>query len=253
MAVFYDPGQRPLFRDPAAFDVKRVRRNLSECVHVHLSNALRYTRPVFCFLKGLQSETTAPLVNELRHRGRLLEGPDVELHQAQEGKAASKVGEIVTRWIADGFCRADEILILSPHGEKSRSGLAGREMIGAWKLADYEQKAAGPGFVLVGQQGQGAGFTGRDSHRPQTFSRPGRRAGPDGLFHGGQSCPPAAGGGALRPADLTSCADGRGDEICCCRMTRAPLLKGPPFQTHNCEFGRACVLAAAGEPVPHGK
>jgi len=143
MAVFYDPGQRPLFRDPAAFDVKRVRRNLSECVHVHLSNALRYTRPVFCFLKGLQSETTAPLVNELRHRGRLLEGPDVELHQAQEGKAASKVGGIVTRWIADGFCRADEILVLSPHGEKSRSGLAGREMIGAWKLADYEQKAPG--------------------------------------------------------------------------------------------------------------
>ena len=140
MAVFYDPGQRQLFRDPAAFDAGRLRRHLSECVHVHLCNALRYTAPVFCFLKELRSQATAPLVNEMRHRGRLLEGPGVELYQAPEGKLASKVGEIVTRWIGDGFCRADEILILSPHGEKSRTGLAGREMVGAWKLADHEQK-----------------------------------------------------------------------------------------------------------------
>ena len=143
MAVFYDPGQRPLFRDPEAFDAKQLRRHLSECVHVHLSNALRYTGPVFCFLKSLQSETTAPLVNELRHRGRLVEGPGVELYSAEEGELASKVSEIVTRWIAGGFCRADEILILSPHGQQSRSGLAGRDMIGAWKLSDHEQKQPG--------------------------------------------------------------------------------------------------------------
>jgi len=143
MAVFYDPGQRPLFRDPEAFDAKRLRRHLSECVHVHLANALRYTGPVFCFLKNLQSETTGPLVNELHHRGRLVEGPGVELYSAEEGELASKVSEIVTRWIAGGFCRADEILILSPHGQQSRSGLAGRDMIGAWKLSDHEQKQPG--------------------------------------------------------------------------------------------------------------
>jgi hypothetical protein len=83
------------------------------------------------------------LVNELRHRGRLLEGPDVELHQAQEGNAASASQFRRPLRIADGFCRADEILVLSPHGEKSRSGLAGCEIIGAWKLADYEQKQPG--------------------------------------------------------------------------------------------------------------
>jgi AAA domain/Nuclease-related domain len=155
MAVFYDPGQRPLFRDPAAFDAERLRKHLSESVHVHLCNALRYTGPVFCFLKELQSKATAPLVNEMRHRGRLLEGPGVELYQAPEGKLASKVGEIVTRWIGDGFCRADEILILSPHGEKPRTGLAGREMVGAWKLADHEQKQPGQISLLSVNKAKG--------------------------------------------------------------------------------------------------
>jgi hypothetical protein len=143
MAVFYDPGQRPLFRDPAAFDAGRLRRHLSECVHVHLCNALRYTGPVFCFLKGLQSETTALLVTEMRHRGRLVEGSGVELYQAEGEKLPAKVSEIVTRWIGGGFCRADEILILSPHGQQSRSGLAGRDMIGAWKLSEHERKEPG--------------------------------------------------------------------------------------------------------------
>ena len=155
MAVFYDPGQRPLFRDPAAFDAERLRKHLSKSVHVHLCNALRYTRPVFCFLKELRSQATAPLVDELRHRGRLLEGPGVELHQAQESKVASKVGEIVTRWIGDGFCRADEILILSPHGQRWRTGLEGREMVGAWRLADHEQKQPGQISLLSVNKAKG--------------------------------------------------------------------------------------------------
>jgi hypothetical protein len=30
MAMFYDPGQRPLFREPAAFDVNRLRQRLPQ-------------------------------------------------------------------------------------------------------------------------------------------------------------------------------------------------------------------------------
>jgi len=69
MAAFFDPGQRPLFRDPGAFDVARLRRQLSQAAHVKLANTLRYTRPIYQFLKSLGSETTASLVNAMQHRG----------------------------------------------------------------------------------------------------------------------------------------------------------------------------------------
>lgn len=65
IAAFYDPGQRPLFRDSEAFEVARLRQHLSQAAHVKLAHALRYTRPVFQFLKSLQSGATAPLVAEL--------------------------------------------------------------------------------------------------------------------------------------------------------------------------------------------
>jgi hypothetical protein len=42
--------------------------------------------------------------------------------------------EIVTRWVNDGFCRVDEILILSPHGTKVKTSLAGCSLIGEWPL-----------------------------------------------------------------------------------------------------------------------
>jgi len=143
MAAFYDPGQRPLFRNPAAFDVGTLRRHLSQATHVRLANALRYSRPVFQFLKSLQSEATAPLVNELRHKGILPDGADVELHETAPEKAISKINEVVTNWIIGGFCRADDILVLSPHRQKSRSCLAGWDQIGAWPLVEYEHRQPG--------------------------------------------------------------------------------------------------------------
>jgi hypothetical protein len=42
--------------------------------------------------------------------------------------------EIVTRWVNDGLCQADEILILSPHGTKVKTSLAGCSQIGEWPL-----------------------------------------------------------------------------------------------------------------------
>jgi hypothetical protein len=36
--------------------------------------------------------------------------------------------------VNDGFCRVDEILILSPHGTKVKTSLAGCSQIGEWPL-----------------------------------------------------------------------------------------------------------------------
>jgi len=64
----------------------------------------------------------------------LPDGPDVELYTIKAESTAPKLEEIVTRWVDHGFCRVDEILILSPHGTKQKTSLAGCSRIGQWPL-----------------------------------------------------------------------------------------------------------------------
>ena len=85
-------------------------------------------------LKRCDRTATLGLVNNLRYRTALPEGPDVELYNVKPESTATKLEEVVTRWVNDGFCRVDEILILSPHGTKVKTSLAGCSQIGEWRL-----------------------------------------------------------------------------------------------------------------------
>jgi hypothetical protein len=134
MAIFYDSDQRQLFRRKEGFDVTRVFKRLSQPAHASLLFTHRYSRPVFEFLKTLRSDATLNLVRNLRYRTVLPEGPDVGLYTVKPQSTAAKLEEIVTRWVNDGFCRVDEILILSPHGTKAKTSLAGCSQIGEWPL-----------------------------------------------------------------------------------------------------------------------
>ena len=134
MAIFYDSDQRQLFRRKEGFDATRIFKRLSQPAHASLLFAHRYSRPVFEFLKTLRSDATLNLVRNLRYRTVLPEGPDVELYTVKPESTAAKLEEIVTRWVNDGFCRVDEILILSPHGTKLKTSLAGCSQIGEWPL-----------------------------------------------------------------------------------------------------------------------
>jgi hypothetical protein len=145
MAILYDPDQRQLFRKKERFEGTRVFERLSQPAHVNLLFTLRYSLPIFRFLKTLQSETTTSLVNNLRYRTTLPEGPDVELYEAKPERTAVKMEEDVTRWVDDGFCRLDEILILSPHGTKAKSALAGHSDIGEWPLVSFGVRKPGRG------------------------------------------------------------------------------------------------------------
>jgi hypothetical protein len=66
----------------------------------------------------------------------LPEGPDVGLYTVKPESTAAKLEEIVTRWVNDGFCQVDEILILSPHGTKVKTSLSGCSQIGEWPLVN---------------------------------------------------------------------------------------------------------------------
>jgi hypothetical protein len=56
---------------------------------------------------------------------------------------AAKVEEVVTRWVSDGFCRAEEILILSPHGTIRKTSLVGGSKIGEWPLNSFTARRPG--------------------------------------------------------------------------------------------------------------
>ena len=107
---------------------------LSQPAHANLLFTHRYSLPIFRFLKTLQSPATLGLVNNLRQRTALPEGPDVELYNMKVESTAVKAEEVVTRWVSDGFCRAEEILILSPHGTIGKTSLVGCSKIGEWPL-----------------------------------------------------------------------------------------------------------------------
>jgi Uncharacterized conserved protein (DUF2075) len=135
MAIFYDADQRQLFRRKQGFDASRIVKRLSQPAHASLLFTHRYSRPVFAFLQTLRSDATSNLVGNLRYRTVLPDGPDVELYTVKLENTAARLEEIVTRWVHSGFCRLDEILILSPHGTKLKTSLAGCSKIGEWPLA----------------------------------------------------------------------------------------------------------------------
>jgi hypothetical protein len=123
--------------------VMRVFERMSQPAHVNLLFTLRYSLPIFRFLKTLQSEATSSLVNNLQYRTLPPEGPDVEIYEVESDRTAPKVEEVVTRWVNDGFCRLDEILVLSPHGTKEKTSLANYSRIGEWPLVGLKDRKAG--------------------------------------------------------------------------------------------------------------
>jgi hypothetical protein len=155
MAIFYDQAQRPLFRHKGRFEAADIFKRFSQPVHANLLFTLRYSLPVFRFLKTLRSETTASLVEQLRYRTNLPEGPDVELHEVKPMDTVSKLEEVITRWVSAGFCRPDEMLILSPHGTKAKTSLANFSEIGPWPLVGANERAPGSLALLSVNKAKG--------------------------------------------------------------------------------------------------
>ena len=150
MAIFYDQAQRPLFRRRDRFEPAHVLKRLSQPVRVNLLFTLRYSLPIFRFLKLLKSEATMSLADNLRSRTTLPEGPDVELHDVEPTGTKAKVEDIISRWVSDGFCCLDEILILSPHGTKAKTSLANHSRIGKWPVVGiHEQKPGSLALISI--------------------------------------------------------------------------------------------------------
>jgi hypothetical protein len=137
IALFFDPEQRPAFRQRDRFDPKRLRGGLAESAHLRLPAALRFTRPIRTFLEGLSETGAAGMVHQLGPAGDYLpEGPEVEL--AQTGDNLEKtIAEIVIRWERTGLCRRKDIVVVGPRSRRADSGLGDTEDVDGIPLRDY--------------------------------------------------------------------------------------------------------------------
>jgi hypothetical protein len=130
-----------VFRNAGVFDARPVYQALkANPVRVQLQKSVRYTWPVLNFLKGLRTPALAPLVDSLQQRGSLPQGPNVEEQTVARDETRGAVAAIIERWIRQGLCRPDEILVLSQHGRREKWALGETNIIGGHFLVDFLQR-----------------------------------------------------------------------------------------------------------------
>jgi hypothetical protein len=147
VGIFYDTAQRPAFRGDDAFSPVELEAALDRPVKVRLEQAVRYTTPILGFLRTLSSEATESLLSGFGGKNGTPDGPDVEVIAATKESAIGEVERILRCWIGGGMCRAEEVLILSPHGTREKSCLGVCDQIGEWRVVDYLERK--PGCVSI--------------------------------------------------------------------------------------------------------
>lgn len=143
ITVFGDIAQRPPFRAMSRFSLDDLRARLTQHAHVRMERALRYTRPVFQFLRSLEADGTRELVTGVRSTGPLMDGPDVVQRRGTAEELPRLVEEVLSGWETSGLCPPSKVLILYERSSIERSALAGIE-----KLRDHPLK---PYLDLVDQ------------------------------------------------------------------------------------------------------
>ena len=112
IGAFYDPAQRPSFRK-GTFEIDAVAGLFSQAARFHLRKTLRYTRPIFDFLKSLNSPETKSLIEGL-HEGSCLSGPEVQqTEHADLDKAKQGATKLLKKWFKAGLADPADTLILT--------------------------------------------------------------------------------------------------------------------------------------------
>lgn len=143
-SIFYDPSQRPPFRKAERFDPGRLSCGWSQAAHVRLHPALRYTRPLWSFLKEHSHPAIDGMLASLGRGDHLPEGPEPETHSyTSPAEARERIEEIIRRWHKSGLCEPHEVLILHKESDVTRSALGKSRIIGPWNLRDVLEHGDG--------------------------------------------------------------------------------------------------------------
>ncbi len=150
IAVFGDPGQRPPFRRPGGFNLSTLRSKLSQHAHLRLRQAVRYTLPVYQFLKQLDGDGTRELVAGLQTDGQLPGGSAVILKEAPADQIPQAVEQILTSWETSGLCVPSKVLILYDRSTMDRTALGGIESLCGHHLAPFLDLVDEPNHRNIG-------------------------------------------------------------------------------------------------------
>ena len=143
-SIFYDPAQRPPFRDPDRFRAADLRRGWSQPAHVRLQPALRYTRPLWTFFQQHRHPAINPMLEALGRGDHLPEGPEPEVLAAGDRAAAlERIAALITRWMKEGLCRPDEVLILHKESNVQASVLGDTRVLAGHNLREVREDAPG--------------------------------------------------------------------------------------------------------------
>ncbi|TAE86374.1 MAG: hypothetical protein EAZ82_11435 [Verrucomicrobia bacterium] len=129
-SIFYDPAQRPPFRDPERFSTHSLASVWSQPVHLRLQPAVRYTRPLWSFFQTHRHPAINPMLEALGNGDHLPEGPPVERYSYNtSSEAVARITAILTRWKKDGLCEPEEVLILHKQSDVTRSALGSTRVL----------------------------------------------------------------------------------------------------------------------------
>ncbi len=138
LAVFLDPAQRPAFRSGGGFSVPTLLGTPGyRPVQVRLTRTVRYTLPVFEYLKSLPSQALQQLAGGLVQRGSLPDGPEVAEHTVEAAQVPALADRIISDWLERGWCRPEQVLVLSRRSRKVDSALRECVQLAGCSLVDH--------------------------------------------------------------------------------------------------------------------
>lgn len=160
MALFYDPAQRPSFRGVENFQPERLLGALGGAVHVRLRKALRFTQPIFNYLKTLRTEETKHLVDTIQAHDKLPTGPEVMQLSASSEKTIEAVEKILNDWKSKGLCRPSDVALIGPRKWLKDTALGGSALLCGYEVADYSEVISGKVAYLGAHRSKGMDFLG---------------------------------------------------------------------------------------------
>ena len=151
VAVFLDPAQRPQFRGGGGFSLDALLNTENfHPVQVRLKRTVRYSLPIFKHLKSLAMPALKDVQEGLVQQGPLPDGPLVVEQTAGDGEAAALANRIIRGWIDQGWCKPDQVLVLSARSKKTDSTLRGcNELAGCPLVNQLERRTGEIGMLSV--------------------------------------------------------------------------------------------------------
>lgn len=158
IAIYYDRAQRAAFRGADGFDAEKLRDHIGGAVHLQLRKALRYTMPIYSYLKTLRADATAHLVDAIEAHDGLPAGPEVIQREADELKVREAVESIVTEWKEAGLCKPSDVVLIGPRKWLDDSSLGQGTKICGFEIVDYDEDVRGKLSYIGAHRSKGMDF-----------------------------------------------------------------------------------------------